>query len=90
MSRYVAMNNWVRSYPYLVCFFLIGEVNLSLGVSELRHILEVISHKHIGVLERLLKTMEIDALVSFTYLNRSYRKSSICMPSTNIEQNSGM
>ena len=44
------MNNWVRSYPYLVCFFLIGGLNLSLGVSELRHILEVISHKHIGVL----------------------------------------
>ena len=33
--------------------------------------------------------MEFDALVSFTYLNRSYRKSSICMPSLNIEQNSG-
>ena len=44
------MNNWVRSYPCLVRSFLIGGVNLSLGVSELRHTLEVIYHKHIGVL----------------------------------------
>ena len=49
------MNNWVRSYPYLVCFFLIGELNLSLRVSELRHILEVISHKHIGVLGKAIE-----------------------------------
>ena len=44
------MNNWVRSYPCLVRFFLIGGSNLSLRVSELRHILEVIYHKHIEVL----------------------------------------
>ena len=55
MSRYVDMNNWVRSYPYLVCFFLIGGLNLSLGGSELRHILEVISHKHIGVLGKAIE-----------------------------------
>ena len=55
MSRYVDMNNWVCSYPYLVCFFLIGELNLSLGVSELGHILEVISHKHIGVLGKAIE-----------------------------------
>ena len=33
--------------------------------------------------------MGFDALVSFTYLNRIYRKSNICMPALNIEQNSG-
>ena len=40
----------VRSYPCLVRFFLIGKLNLSLGVSEFRHILEAIHHEHIGVL----------------------------------------
>ena len=49
------MNNWVRSYPYLVRFFLIGGLNLSLGVLELRHILEVIYHKHIGVLRKAIE-----------------------------------
>ena len=49
------MNNWVRSYPCLVCFFLIGGLNSSLGASELRHILEVIYHKHIGVLGKAIE-----------------------------------
>ena len=49
------MNNWVRSYPFLVCFFLIGELSLSLGVSEPRHILEVIHYKHIGVLGKAIE-----------------------------------
>ena len=44
------MNKRVRSYPFLVRFFQIGELNLSLGVSGPRHILEVIHYKHIGVL----------------------------------------
>ena len=44
------MNKLVRSYPCLVRFFLIGKLNLSLGVSEFRHILEAIHHEHIGVL----------------------------------------
>ena len=83
------MNKWVRSYPFLVSFFLIGELSLSLGVSEPRHILEVTHYKHIGFWERLLNTMGFDALVSFTYLNRIYRKSNICMPFLNVEQNSG-
>ena len=83
------MNKWVRSYPFLVSFFLIGELSLSLGVSEPRHILEVIHHKHIGVLGKAIEHHGIDALVSFTSLNRIYRKSNICMPSLNIEQNSG-
>ena len=49
------MNNWVRSYPFVVSFFLIGEFNLSLGVSEPRHILEVIHSKHIGVLRKAIE-----------------------------------
>ena len=40
-----------------------------------------------GFWEWPLNTMGVDALVSFTYFNRSYRKLSICMPSLNIEQN---
>ena len=44
------MNKWVCSYPCLVSFFLIGDLSLSLGVSEPRHILEVIHYKHIGAL----------------------------------------
>ena len=49
------MNNWVRSYPSLVSFFLIGELSLSLGVSEPRHILEVIHYKHIGILGKAIE-----------------------------------
>ena len=55
LSRYVDMNNWVRSYPFLVSFFLIGELSLSLGVSEPRHIMEVIHYKHIGVLGKAIE-----------------------------------
>ena len=44
----------MRSYPFLVGFFHIGELNLSLGVSEPRHILEVIHHKHIGALGKAI------------------------------------
>ena len=49
------MNNWLRSYPFLVSFFLIGELSLSLGVSEPRHILKVIHYKHIGVLGKAIE-----------------------------------
>ena len=83
------MNKWVRSYPCLVRFFLIGELSLSLGVSAPRHILEVTHNQHIGVLGKAIEHMGFDASVSFTYFNRIYRKSNICMPSMNIEQNSG-
>ena len=53
------MNIWVRSYPFLVSFFLIGELSLSLGVSEPRHILEVIHYKHIGVLGKAIEHLGI-------------------------------
>ena len=49
------MNKWVRSYPFLVGFFLIGELSLSFGVSEPRHILKVIHYKHIGVLGKAIE-----------------------------------
>ena len=49
------MNKWVRSYLFLVGFFLICELSLSLGVSEPRHILEVIHYKHIGVLGKAIE-----------------------------------
>ena len=48
------MNKWVCSYPFLVSFFLIGELSLSLGVSEPRHILEVTHYKHIGILGKAI------------------------------------
>ena len=44
----------MRSYPFLVGFFQIGELSLSLGVSEPRHILEVIHHKNIGALGKAI------------------------------------
>ena len=43
------------SYPCLVRFFRIGELKLSLGVSEPRHILEVIHHTHIGALGKAIE-----------------------------------
>ena len=49
------MNKWERSHPFLVSFFLIGELSLSLGVSEPRHILKVIHYKHIGVLGKAIE-----------------------------------
>ena len=49
------MNKWVRSYPCLVHFFLIGELSLSLGVSAPRHILEVTHNQHIGVLGKAIE-----------------------------------
>ena len=49
------MNNWVHSYPFLVSFFIIGELSLSLGVSEPRHMLEVIHYKHIGILGKAIE-----------------------------------
>ena len=49
------MNKWVCSYPFLVGFFLIGELSLSLGVSEPRHILEVIHYKNIWILGKAIE-----------------------------------
>ena len=36
-------------------FFQIGELSLSLGVSELRHTLEVIHSTHIGALGKVIE-----------------------------------
>ena len=49
------MNKWVRFYPFLVRFFQIGDLSLSLWVSEPRHILEVIHYKHIGALGKAIE-----------------------------------
>ena len=49
------MNKRVRSYPFLVSFFQIGELNLSLGVLEPRHTLEVIHSTHIGALGNVIE-----------------------------------
>ena len=40
--RYFGMNKKVRSYPFLVSFFQIGELNLSLGVLGPCYTLEII------------------------------------------------
>ena len=45
----------MRSDPVLVGFFQIGELNLSLGVSEPRHKLEVTHYKHIGILGKVIE-----------------------------------
>ena len=49
------MNKRVRSYPFLVRFFQIGELSFSLGVSEPRHTLEVIHYTHIGALGKAIE-----------------------------------
>ena len=41
--------------PFSSWLLPIGELSLSLGVSEPRHILEVIHHKHIGVLGKAIE-----------------------------------
>ena len=45
----------MRSYPFLVSFFQIGELSLCLGVSEPRHTLEVIHYIHIGALGKAIE-----------------------------------
>ena len=45
----------MRSYPFLVSFFQIGELSLSLGVSKPRHTLEVIHYLHIGALGKTIE-----------------------------------
>ena len=45
----------VRSYPFVVSFSQLGELNSSLGVSEPRYTLEVIYSKHIGSLGKVIE-----------------------------------
>ena len=49
------MNKRVRSYPFLASFFQIGELSLSLGVSEDGYTLEVIHSAHIGSLGKVIE-----------------------------------
>ena len=59
----------VRSYPFVVRFSQLGELNSSLGASEPRYKLEVIYSTHIGSLRRLLNTLEVEAFVNYTEFN---------------------
>ena len=45
----------VRSYPFVVSFSQLGELKLSLGVSEPRYTLEVIYSTHIGSLGKVIE-----------------------------------
>ena len=45
----------VRSYPFLVSFFQIGESSSSLGVSEPRYTLEVIHSTDMGSLGKVFE-----------------------------------
>ena len=61
----------MRSYPSVVRFSQLGELNSSLGVSEPRYMLEVTYSKHIVCFwERLLNTSEVEALVNRTEFKR--------------------
>ena len=45
----------VRSYPFVVRFSQLGELNSSLGASEPRYTLEVIYSMHIGSLGKAIE-----------------------------------
>ena len=45
----------VRSYPFVVSFSQLGDLNSSLGVSEPRYTLEVIYPTHIGSLGKVIE-----------------------------------
>ena len=65
----------MRSYPSVVRFSQLGELNSSLGVSELRYMLEVTYSMHIVYFwERLLNTSEVEALVNCTEFKRILSK----------------
>ena len=59
----------MRSYPSVVRFSQLGELNSSLGALEPRYILEVIYSNSHRVLGRLLNTSEVEALVNCTEFN---------------------
>ena len=46
MGAFLSFSSWL---------FLIGELSLSLGVSEPRHKLEVTHYKHIGILGKAIE-----------------------------------
>ena len=45
----------VRSYPFVVRFSQLGELNSSLGLSEPRYTLEVVYSTHIGSLGKVIE-----------------------------------
>ena len=62
------------SYPFLVRFFHIGELSLSLGVSEPRHTLEVIHYTHIGGLGKAIEYHGIWSTSHFYLFQLSFPK----------------
>ena len=75
------MNKWVCSYPFIVSLFLIGELSLSLGVSEPGYILEVIHYKHIGVLGKAIEHHGIRCTSDFNLSQSKFTESqiSVCL-----------
>ena len=59
----------MHSYPFIVRFSQLGELNSSLGASEPMYKLEVIYSTHIGSLRKLLNTSEVEALVNYIEFN---------------------
>ena len=47
----------MRSYPSVVRFFQIGELNSSLGVSEPSYMLEITYQMHIGFLGKAIENL---------------------------------
>ena len=59
----------MRSYPLVVRFSQLGELNSSLGASEPKYTLEVIYSTHIGSLGKVIEYSEAETLVNFTESN---------------------
>ena len=65
----------MRSYPFLVSFFQIGELSSSLGVSEPRYTLEVIRSRHIGSLGKVIEDHGIGGTSHFYLFQSSFSES---------------
>ena len=64
----------MRSYPFLVSLFQVGELSLSFGVSEPRHTLEVIHFTHIGALGKVIENHGILGTGHFYLFQLSFPK----------------
>ena len=60
----------VRSYPFVVRLFQIGELNLSLGVLELGYMLEIMNQLHIDLWGKVIESLGgLSCLVSLALLS---------------------
>ena len=59
----------VRSYPFVVRLSQIGKLNSSLGVLELRYMLEIIHPMHIDFLGKAIENLGGKSLVDQTEFN---------------------